>query len=146
MSVLIDTNVLLRRLELAHPHHAAAFRSVDRLLLGGEPTWVTLQILTEAWRVMTSPPAANGLGWSTAASATATADIRRMFPVLSENAPAIADEWQRLVARHQVMGLAVFDARLAATMIAHKVDNILTFNTRDFARYGVGVLHPSAVR
>jgi predicted nucleic acid-binding protein len=62
VSVLLDTNVLLRRLETAHPHHAAAIAAVDRLLRSGEPAVVTLQNLTEAWRVMTAPAGSNGFG------------------------------------------------------------------------------------
>ncbi len=30
-------------------------------------------------------------------------------------------------------------------MNVHHVSQILTYNTGDFARYGIGVLHPSSV-
>lgn len=42
----------------------------------------------------------------------------------------------------------VHDARLAATMLAHGLSHILTFNTADFARYapaGLVVVDPAAV-
>jgi predicted nucleic acid-binding protein len=44
-----------------------------------------------------------------------------------------------------VIGGQVYDARLVAAMIMHGVRRILTFNTGDFARYGIEVIHPSAV-
>jgi predicted nucleic acid-binding protein len=47
--------------------------------------------------------------------------------------------------KHSVLGVEVHDARLAATMNVHGVGQILTFNTDDFTRYGVGVLHPSSI-
>jgi predicted nucleic acid-binding protein len=58
---------------------------------------------------------------------------------------ALYDAWEQLVDRHAVVGLAVFDARLAAAMQVHGLDRILTFNTRDFVRYGVSVLDPATV-
>jgi predicted nucleic acid-binding protein len=42
MSVLVDTNVLLRRTQPNHPHHATAVESVARLLAAGEPVCFTL--------------------------------------------------------------------------------------------------------
>jgi predicted nucleic acid-binding protein len=39
----------------------------------------------------------------------------------------------------------VHDARLVAAMNVHGVRRILTFNTDDFARYGIEVLHPSSL-
>ena len=45
-----------------------------------------------------------------------------------------------------VLGTQVYDARLvAAAMLAHGIDRILTFNVADFSRYGVTVVHPAAV-
>ena len=75
MNVLVDTNILLRRLETAHPHHAVAVAAVDRLLRSGETLYVTLQNMAEAWRAMTAPAGANGLGFSVAASANALGQI-----------------------------------------------------------------------
>ncbi len=44
-----------------------------------------------------------------------------------------------------VQGVKVHDARLVAAMNVHNVRRILTFDTGDFARYGVEVLQPSSV-
>jgi len=59
--------------------------------------------------------------------------------------PAIYDPWKLLVATHGVIGNRVYDTRLVAAMMAHGVGRILTFNTGDFARYRIEVIHPSAV-
>jgi predicted nucleic acid-binding protein len=42
MSVLLDTNVLLRRTQPDHPSHAVAVESVARLLAAGEPVYLAL--------------------------------------------------------------------------------------------------------
>ena len=49
---------------------------------------------------------------------------------------------------HDVSGVQVHDARLVASMIAHNVTRILTFNVTDFERYadeGIEVVNPAAV-
>lgn len=52
-------------------------------------------------------------------------------------------EWRRLIVAHQVIGVAVHDAKLVATMIAAKVQYILTMNESDFRRYaGITILTP----
>ena len=67
-----------------------------------------------------------------------------MFALLPDH-PAIYDHWKRLVATHGVIGNQVYDARLVAAMMVHGVGRILTFNTGDFTRYGIEIIHPSAV-
>lgn len=65
--------------------------------------------------------------------------------MLLPDTPAIYETWKRLVVEHGVSGSKVFDARLVAAMKVHGVDRILTFNIGDFMRYGIDVMHPSAV-
>jgi predicted nucleic acid-binding protein len=44
-----------------------------------------------------------------------------------------------------VVGSRVYDRRLVAAMTVHGIGRILTINAEDFARYGIEVIHPSAV-
>jgi predicted nucleic acid-binding protein len=54
--------------------------------------------------------------------------------------------WRQLVAAHRVLGVKVHDTWLVAAMKAHGVNQILTFNTRDFARYdGIEAVDPQAL-
>ncbi|MBO0737333.1 MAG: type II toxin-antitoxin system VapC family toxin [Alphaproteobacteria bacterium] len=144
MSVLVDTNVLLRGIDPGDADHQLALDAVATLLGRDEPVFITLQVLTEVWRVMTGPKGRNGLGFPVALADAELSRVERLFAVLPEDAPAIAVEWRRLVVRHQVVDLDTFDARLAATIVVHQLDHILTFDT-GFTRYGISVLHPSAV-
>ncbi len=60
--------------------------------------------------------------------------------------PGIYTQWKRIVARHNVQGVKVYDARLVAVMIVYSIDSVLTFNTDDFKRYAdIKALHPSAL-
>ncbi len=144
MSVLVDTNVLLRQFEPEHAHHRSAVDSVTRLLLSGKPVHVTTQNIAEFWAAATRSPAQNGLGLAVAVVAAALDQIERVFALLPDE-PATYAVWKRLVTMHGVIGNQVYDARLVAVMRVHGVDRILTFNAADFARYGIDVLHPSAV-
>ena len=54
--------------------------------------------------------------------------------------------WRVLVVRHQVSGVQVHDARLAAAMQVHGITHILTLNQPDFIRYAsIFVVHPQNV-
>jgi predicted nucleic acid-binding protein len=84
------------------------------------------------------------LGLSVAAAATAVGRTEQTFELLPDD-PRIYEHWKRLVTMHQISGNRAFDARLVAVMLVHGVRRILTFSVADFARYGVAVLHPSAM-
>jgi predicted nucleic acid-binding protein len=144
MGVLVDTNVLLRRIQPDHQHHAAAIESVARLLATGEQVYFTLQNISEFWNVMTRPIAANGLGFSPAFAVGEVGKIETVLTLLPDS-PAAYEEWKRLVSTHAVSGAKVHDARLVALMSVHGIRRILTFNTEDFARFEIEALHPSAV-
>jgi predicted nucleic acid-binding protein len=64
MSILVDTNVLLRRTQPDHEHHLAAVESVAVLLGKGETLHFTLQNISEFWNVATRRLESNGLGFS----------------------------------------------------------------------------------
>jgi hypothetical protein len=61
MSVLVDTNVLLRRTKPEHENYAVAVESVVRLLTSGEPVHFTLQNIAEFWNVVPRPITSDGL-------------------------------------------------------------------------------------
>lgn len=144
MSVLIDTNILLRRIQPSHAHHAQAIDSVARFLAAGEQVHFTLQNISEFWNVMTRPVAANGLGFSPAFALGEVEKIEKVLTLLPDS-PAVYEEWKRLVTTYAVSGAKVHDARLVAIMNVQGVRRILTFNTDDFVRFGIEALHPSSV-
>jgi len=55
MSVLVDTNVLLRWTQPDHPSHTAAVESVAILLASGEAVYFTLQNIAEFWNAASVP-------------------------------------------------------------------------------------------
>ena len=88
MSILADTNVLLRRTQPDHPSHASAVESIARLLAAGDPVYFTLQNMSEFWNVATRPASNNGLGFSAALAHSEMEKIERFLTILPDS-PAV---------------------------------------------------------
>jgi predicted nucleic acid-binding protein len=142
VDVLIDTNVILRRLSRAHPQHRQARDAITKLSEQGDRICVTSQILIELWAASTRPVENNGLGLAPNQAERIVARVEGSVFRLHDSDDTY-QEWRRLVVTHGVCGKQVHDARLVAAMIVHKIGQILTFNAKDFARYaGIEVLNP----
>ena len=146
MDYLIDTNVWLRALALADPSRPAARNAIKLLLRRGDALCVVPQNLVELWSVCTRPEANNGFGKSASDTNRYCRFIESLATVLPET-PDLFGKWRGLVVAHGVLGKKVFDARIVAAMIVHGVGRILTFNTKDFARYpDIEAIHPDSVK
>jgi predicted nucleic acid-binding protein len=84
VSVLVDTNVLLRRAQPNHEHYKSAVESVARLLEAGETVNFTPQNVFEFWNVITRPVANNGLGFSTSQALAEVERFERILTLLPE--------------------------------------------------------------
>lgn len=134
MSVLADTNVLLRSIEPRHLMQRIAADSVQLLGQQGESIVLVPQNIYELWAVATRPVAQNGLGLSPTEAQAEVARFKSLFRVL-EDSPTIFPTWEGLVVMYHVKGKNAHDARLIAAMMVHGIDCLLTFNKPDFARY-----------
>lgn len=83
----------------------------------------------------------NGLGNSIEAIFRLTERLESFFTILPESMETF-NQWRGLVVSHEVKGAKVHDARLAATVLAYKLDAILMFNADDFARFPITTLDP----
>ncbi|WP_416667188.1 type II toxin-antitoxin system VapC family toxin [Egbenema bharatensis] len=134
MRYLVDTNVLLRSVEEAHPMNDAAVNAIEVLLTQGKELCITLQNLIEFWAVATRPVGVNGLGLSLSQAIAELTELKGIF-TLQPDTPRLMVEWERLVVQHQVMGKQAHDTRLVAAMLTHQITHLLTFNTDDFKRF-----------
>jgi predicted nucleic acid-binding protein len=132
---LVDTNVLLRFADRAHPLHPTIRAAVRKLRTDGHSLRATPQNCVEFWNVATRPIERNGFGLTPATADQLLRLVERLFPPLPDSA-TVYTEWRRLVVSFGVSGIQVHDARIVAAMIVHDVTHILTFNTTDFVRYG----------
>lgn len=144
-SSLVDTNVLLRSIRLSDPQHGLVSGALKRLVTQGTRLCYATQNIAELWNTMTRPVKHNGLGLSVSEAEREVQLFEKQLSLLADSTEAYY-EWRRLLVRHEIRGVRVHDARLAAVMYVHGVSHILTLNTSDFARFdGITALHPSAV-
>lgn len=132
MTVLLDTNILLRWIQPAHPHHPSAVRAQTALEDAGHGCAISSQSVYEFLAVATRPVDARGLGMDHAA---ADAKLRALTATLDVfyDSQAIADEVRRMVVALKITGKPIHDARLVATLRVHGLDALLTFNSKDFS-------------
>ncbi|MBD2212372.1 type II toxin-antitoxin system VapC family toxin [Nostoc linckia FACHB-104] len=145
MSYLVDTNVLLRSVDLTHPMNPDAVNAISRLRSRGEQLHIVPQNLIEFWNVCTRPTDKNGLGRNAVEAQAEVNSLKILFPLLLDT-EAIYQEWERLVVAYGIRGVNVHDARLVAAMLVHGLTHILTFNVIDFARYSeITPVHPTTI-
>ena len=145
MTVLLDSNILLRLAQATHPMHIPAQRAVTSLQRSGQRLHIVSQNVYEFWVVATRPIAVNGLGLTAAETDAELTRLQSLFPLLPDMA-GVLGEWHRLVVTHNVLGKNAHDARLVAAMMAHGITQLLTFNTGHFSRYpGITALDPATV-
>lgn len=145
-SCLVDTNVLVRAIQKDDRQMRSCARdSLKALHHLAVAICVFPQNLIELWSVSTRPIYANGLGLSLSDAERNLKRCEALFHVFPET-QSIFSEWKRLIARYEVSGIKVHDARLVAAMNVHGVRRILTFDVDDFKRYeGIQILHPQDV-
>ncbi len=142
---LIDTNILLRLVQIADSHHVEAKNAIDKLLAQNFTLCILLLNVSEFWIVCTRPLDKNCFGFSIAQTNAELSKIELVFDILPDT-EEVYRNWRELVVSHSVSGIQVHDAKIVAAMKAHNVQNLLTFNTKDFKRYtDIKVVEPKDV-
>ena len=143
--VLLDSNVLID-LSASDPRRTTLVKQVLSLLGARDVVMcITFQNASEFWNTATRPLQSNGLGLSTAA----TAELLRDFEVkttLLVDPQTVYSYGRDLIERYAVRGKQVHDAKLAASMLAHNLDLLLTSNKSDFTRFReIVVIQPEEI-
>ena len=84
MKYLLDTIILLRLIELAHPHHREVREVLKTLRRQNVIFYVLLQNVSEFWNVCTRPADKNGLGLSIAKTDLHLKRFARLFKLLPD--------------------------------------------------------------
>ena len=142
---LVDSNILLRWVKPDDRDYPLVVSAIDAILADGGVLCYTSQNVAEIWNTCTRPLDQNGFALSpreTDRRARAFEDKLQFLP----DSVAVHQEWRALLVSHNVSGVQVHDARLAAAMRVHGIQRVLTFNERDFARYpDIQAVHPRAL-
>jgi predicted nucleic acid-binding protein len=136
VSFAVDTNVLLRSIDVGHAAQSVAQDAMIQLRQAGQSLSIFSQNLIEFWVVATRPVTNNGLGLSIAKAELEVISLKTLF-VLLPDTPEIFSEWEKIVLQYRVSGKQAHDPRLVAAMKVHNLTHLLTFNTDDFKRFTV---------
>jgi predicted nucleic acid-binding protein len=139
---LVDTNILIRWVRRESRDFRIVDASIEQLARLRSIPCYTSQNLGEFWNVLTRPADRNGYGLSPFETNRHAKDVEASFRLLPDSRET-HEEWRHLLVIHGVSGVQVHDARLVASMHVHGVNRILTFNTKDFARFkDISAIHP----
>lgn len=142
---LVDSNVLLRWVKPDDRDYPVVVSAIDAVLRQGAVLCYTSQNVAEFWNACTRPLNRNGYGLSPQEADRRAKFFEGKLQLLPDSA-IVHQEWRRLLVTHNVSGVQVHDARLVAAMRVQDVRRILTFNDKDFARYGdIEAIHPRSV-
>ena len=86
---------------------------------------ILLQNVSEFWNVCTRPLDKNGFGFSIAQADAELSKIESVFDILPDT-EEVYRNWRELIVNHSVSGVKVHDAKIAAAMKAHNIQNLLT--------------------
>ena len=140
-TILVDSNVIIYAINRSSPKHEAA-----QAFLQEHHGQVVLahQNIMESLRVLTHKKFQNPM--------TPVAAIRAVGSI-AEACHVIAPDWGAyhvalaLVKKHELAGDKIFDAYLAAMVLAAGVDVIATDNTKDFSMFeGITLVNPFGVQ
>ncbi len=145
MTILLDTNILLRIAETSHPRHQVVIHALETLKAGRHRLVIIPQNLYEFWTVATRTLASNGLGQRPEDVLVLLEHFCDVLRLLRDER-SIYENWLTLIREHQVKGVNSYDARLVAAMQRHGISHLLTFNGADFRRYpDITVIDPATV-
>lgn len=142
---LVDSNILIRWVQPVNPDYPIVEAALATLVKSGAVLCYTSQNLAEFWNASTRPTSRNGFGLSSEETDRRARRFESRLRFLPDSL-AVHEEWRRLLVDYGVSGVQVHDTHLVAAMRVHGVKRILTFNTKDFARFtGIEAVHPEEV-
>ena len=129
---LLDANILVYAMDTGAAQHRASLGLLEAASDPATVLYVSSQVLCEFYSIVANPRRiAAPYSPSEALEAISALLALPGIHVLPTPAQAVSG-WMALLQRHPVTGADVFDLQLVATMQAHNVQRIYTFNTADF--------------
>ena len=140
--LFVDTNILVFATDTDSPFQSAAETELNEWRKHGTDLYISIQFLREYLAVASRPAPAQTAPPDYAAILGNIASFRSAFHVLDDTR-LVSEKLGELVQRFSVKGRQVHDANIAATMLTHGLQDLLTHNVVDFARFSPLVtVHP----
>jgi len=140
--LFVDTNILVFATDAGSPFQSAAETELNEWRKQGTDLYLSIQILREYLAVTSRTSPAQTVPPDYAAILGNLASFRTAFHVL-EDTRLVSEKLGELVQRFSVKGRQVHDANIAATMLTHGLQDLLTHNPGDFTRFSPLItVHP----
>ncbi len=133
----LDTNILVYADQPTSAFHGTARETLLALEAADEELWISPQVIREYLSVVTRPDASRPeeAPLPPQAAVDAATHFLATFWLAGEDQD-VSRRLLDLIARYGVRGRLVHDANIVATMLTHGIPRLLTFNARDFRRFG----------
>ena len=136
----LDTNVLLSACDESRPAHERSSRLLEEALAGRRSLYASGQVFREFLVVATRPVEANGLGMSAGDALANVTEFSRCIRLLDET-EEVSRRLRNLVRQHKLQGKRIHDANIAATLLAHGLDRLVTDNPADYKVFTQITIH-----
>lgn len=127
----VDSNILIAAAQVTDSRHAIATAALESRLNAGDTMVIPAHALLEMYAVLTRlPPPFR-------ARPAAALDAVKSFAAAGDVVAMTTEAYLRAIERAAEKGIAggaTYDAAIAAVAEAASVDEIVTFNVRDFSR------------
>lgn len=131
--VFLDTNVLVYASVAGAPFHAEALQAIQSREQAGIELWISRQVIREYLAVLTRPQTFSQ-PMPTAALVSQIQAFESRFQVADDTAEVTA-HLLTLMKTVPIGGAQVHDANIVAMMQVYNVNELLTHNISDFARF-----------
>ena len=132
--ILLDTNILTASKQSGHPDFVKVTERLIQFVNDIEELIICPQNMYEFFVAATRPIANRGLGLSRKKAFGEIENLKNTYKFINDP-ENLFTTWLQIIQDYEVSGKQGHDARLAAFMIAHGIDNIYTMNDKDFNRY-----------
>jgi predicted nucleic acid-binding protein len=132
--LFLDTNILLIATDEGREDHNLGTNVFPHALSNGIHLALSGQVIREYLVVATRPLGNNGLGLGIGDALHNIEEIKKRT-LLCEETEEVSDQLKMLVRKYDIVGKKIHDANIAATMLAHGADYLLTENKDDFKQF-----------
>ncbi|MAS37946.1 MAG: VapC toxin family PIN domain ribonuclease [Anaerolineaceae bacterium] len=132
--VFLDTNILLRLILTQMNQHTEVDVLVKRTMREGAELWISGQVIREFIvqathpRTLTEP--------LTIEQVVREIEVMKPLFQIADETAVVRDTLLELLQQYPTQGKQVHDANIVATMLAYKIDTLLTLNVADLKRFG----------
>lgn len=134
----VDTNVLIRAMIKSAPVHQEAIRLLYDQWDRDVHLWVSRQVVREFIVNLTRPQSFLPVPF-TPDQVTERVEIIQSLFTIADDTAEVTSQLLNLMNEFAVGGKQIHDGNIVATMLANRIDTLLTQNVDDFKRYGAHI-------